>query len=74
MNKERREEIKKNISLLENAKSNLDSILSDEEFAFDNMQNFQNSLRGMDSENAISILSEVVDSIETCIDSLNEIV
>ena len=75
MNKQRRKLITENINLLENIKSNIEDILSDEEFSFDNMpENLQCSLRGEESENAIDLLNDAIDNIENCIDSLNEIV
>lgn len=73
MNKKRRDQIKANIILLENIKCSLEQVLSDEEESFDNMQNFQNSLKGMDSENAIDLLNESVDSLDQCIEILKEI-
>ena len=75
MNKNRRKEININIESLGVIKSNLESILSDEEDYFDNMpENLQGSIRGEDSENAIDLLSEAIDSIEEIIDNLSEIV
>ena len=74
MNKQRRKLIKNNIDSLEIIKSNIEDILSDEEFYFDNMpENLQGSMRGEDSQNAIDILGEVVDELEAIIDSLLEI-
>lgn len=74
MNKQRRKDIGAQISNLENIKSNLESILSDEECYFDNMpENLQGSIRGEDSENAIDILSEAIDSLDEIINSLQEI-
>ena len=75
MNKQRRNLIGENINLLEKIKNNLEDILSDEEFSFDNMpENLQGSLRGEESETAIDVLSEAIDDIENCIEKLNEIV
>ena len=74
MNKQRRKSISENISLLENIKSNIEDILSDEEFAFDNMpENLQGSLRGEESETAIDLLSSAIDDLENAINSLIEI-
>lgn len=74
MNKQRRKLISKNISLLESIKSDIEDILSDEEFAFDNMpENLQGSLRGEESETAIDLLSSAIDDLENAINSLIEI-
>lgn len=75
MNKQRRNAISNCINLLENAKSKLEDILSDEEFSFDNIpENLQGSLRGEESENAIDMLTNVIEEVENCIDNLNEII
>lgn len=74
MNKLRRKSINDNMKLLENIKSNLEDILSDEEMYFDNMpENLQGSLRGEESESAIDILNESIETLEEVINSLNEI-
>ena len=74
MNKERRKQIKNQIYKLEDIISNLESILSDEEYYYDNMpENLQGSLRGEQSEEAIDVLTEVIDSAQELIDNLNEI-
>lgn len=75
MNKQRRKLISENISLLEEIKSNLGGILSEEESYFDNMpENLQGSLRGEESETAIDILNEAIEDIENCTEKLNEII
>lgn len=74
MNKQRRKEIKTQIGELKNIVGNLESILSDEEYYFDNMpENLQGSMRGEDSETAIDVLTESIDSLQEIIDSLSEI-
>lgn len=74
MNKQRRQLIKNNISILENIKSNLEDILSDEECYFDNMpENLQGSLRGEESEEAIDLLNDAIDNIDECINNLEDI-
>ena len=74
MNKERRKLINNNINLLENIKSNLESILSDEEYCFENMpENLQGSIRGEESENAIDLLNEAINNLEDIVNSLTEI-
>ena len=75
MNKKRRKEIENNMNSLEVIKSNLEYILSEEEDYFDNMpENLQSSIRGEESENAIDVLTEIIDTIGDCIDSLDEII
>lgn len=74
MNKKRRKLISDNISLLENIKSNIEDILSDEEFSFDNMpENLQGSLRGEESETAIDLLGSALEDLDNAINSLVEI-
>lgn len=74
MNKQRKKLINDNIRLLENIKSNLENILSDEEIYFDNMpENLQGSIRGEKSEEAIDLLSSSIDDLDTIISSLIEI-
>ena len=74
MNKQRRKEISNQIRILEQVKDELEIILSDEECYFDNMpENLQGSIRGEQSEEAIDILSEVIDSLQSICDNLEEI-
>lgn len=74
MNKQRRKMINANVNALETIKSILENILADEQDYFDNMpENLQGSIRGMDSEDAISILEDAVEKLEDCIDGLNNI-
>lgn len=74
MNKQRRKIINDNINILGSIKSNLESILSDEEYSFENMpENLQGSIRGEESENAIDMLSEAIDNLENAMSSLLEI-
>ena len=74
MNKERRNKIKKIIQEIERIKNNLQTILQDEEFAFDNMpENLQSSMRGEETEEAIECISEAVDNLEETVDKLSEI-
>lgn len=75
MNKQRRQTISKIIDLLDNVKSKLEEVLGDEELSFESMpENLQGSLRGEESEEAIEVLSDVVDTINECIDNLNDII
>ena len=74
MNKQRRKEIKDQIKLIEQVKSNIESILSDEEYYFDNMpENLQGSMRGETSQEAIDLLTESTDALQDIIDTLSEL-
>ena len=72
--KERRERIKAGIKLLEHAKDVLQKVLDDEQFSFDNMpENLQGSMRGMESEEAISLMEEAIDKLEEVVGELENI-
>jgi Zn-dependent M32 family carboxypeptidase len=74
MNKQRREEINKIIQDLFGIKTKMETVLAEEENAFDSMpEGLQSSERGMNSEDAIDILSESVDKLKEIIDELSEI-
>lgn len=75
MNNQRRKEIKKIIEKMYDIKTEIESVLSDEEFSFDNMpEGLQNSERGMNSEEAIDLLNEAIDNIEGSIENLEDII
>ena len=75
MNKERRTQIKKLTNELEDVKTKLKYILRKEERILDNTQeNLLGIDRYSESENAIDVLDDVVDGLESAIESLNEIV
>lgn len=68
MNKQRRQKIKELRNEIESCKDKLQIILDEEQDYFDNMpENLQGSMRGSASEDAI-------DTMEGCIDGLNEII
>lgn len=74
MNKERRTQIKKLTNELEDVKTKLKYILRKEEGILDNTpENLQGTDRYSESENAIDVLDDVVDNLESAIESLNEI-
>lgn len=74
MNKNRRKEIGNQIKLLEDVKSKLETILSDEEYYFENMpENLQGSMRGEESEEAIDIISEAIDTLQSVCENLEDI-
>jgi len=74
MNKERRNKISRTIKEMETIKKYLKDILSEEEYAFDSMpENLQCSMRGEESEEAISCMDEAVDLLDEVIEKLEEI-
>lgn len=75
MNKERRTQIKKLTNELEDVKTKLKYILRKEEGILDNTpENLQGTDQYSESENAIDVLDDVVDGLESAIESLNEII
>ena len=75
MNNTRRQQLRKWLEDMENIKSELETICSDEQDYFDNMpENLQGSQRGCDSEEAIEQMEEAVSSIEDAINIIEEIV
>lgn len=75
MNKERKTQIKQLTNELEDIKTKLKYISRKEEGILDNTpENLQGTDRYYESENAIDVLDDVVDGLESAIESLNEIV
>lgn len=75
MNKERRTQIKKLTNELEDVKTKLKYISRKEEGILDCIpENLQGTDRYSESENAIDVLDDVVDDLESAIESLNEII
>lgn len=71
MNKMRREQIQQIIRKLEDL---LENILDDERDAYENMpENFQQSQRGLNSEEAQESLEGAIDALEEAIACLEEI-
>lgn len=74
MNKQRESQIREMIKEVKKVKNNIESILMDEEYFFDNMpENLQGSDRGIRSEDCIDSLNDAIQSIGECIESLEEI-
>ena len=74
MNKSRRARLAKVRNMLDDAMSELEDILFEEEMVFDNMpENLQESQRAMDMENNVEQMSEAVSSIEQAIDAIDEV-
>ena len=75
MSKERRTQIKKLTNELEDVKTKLKYISRKEEGILDCIpENLQGTDRYSESENAIDVLDDVVDDLESAIESLNEII
>ena len=74
MNNNRRNEIHRICSKLNNLMEELKSVCEDEQFAFDNMpENLQGSERGMASEDAIDAMNSAMDHLSEAWDCLDEI-
>lgn len=74
MNKQRRTEINKISAEIESIKARLKKVLSDEEFAFDNIpENLQGSTRYEESEEAIDCMNEAIDNLDEAIDQLSDV-
>lgn len=74
MNKERRTKIGNIIKKLDAVLSDLKEVLFEEEMVFDNMpENLQCSMRGEDSEEAIDLMNEAVESLQNACDNLDSI-
>ena len=73
MNDSRRRKIRDIVQTLEMMKESLNEVLDEEQESFDNMpEGLQLSDRGMDSEEAITNLTEAAENLETVLDILND--
>lgn len=74
MNNERRREIKKVIKRINELKTDIDMILMDEQFAYDNMpEGLQSSDRGQNCEDSIDVLERAMEGLDDVVDTLGEI-
>lgn len=74
MNKQRRQKIKEIRKEIEDCKENLQKILDEEQYYFDNMpENLQGSVRGSDSEDAIDTMESCIEDLENTINELMNI-
>jgi hypothetical protein len=74
MNNERRKRIRSLIEKLSFDKELLEMISNEEEEAFDNMpEGIQESQMGENSQEAIELLGDALNSLDECIDSLDNI-
>ena len=75
MNKQRRKDIDRLKNLINTLKDDPENILNDEQDYFDNMpENLQGSLRGEESEDAISNMEDAIENLSDAIESLEEVV
>lgn len=75
MNKKRRTQIKEVYAALRDTKDNLEDILTEEQFALDNLpENLQDSERAEAAEGAIDKMDNAVDAIAEAMGYLKEIV
>lgn len=75
MNNERRKKIKMIIKNIEDLQSEINRVLDDEQYAYDNMpEGLQCSEKGMNSEESIDLLESAIEKIDDCINDLNGIV
>lgn len=74
MNKERRTKINNIVKKLDVALNDLKEVLFEEEMVFDNMpENLQGSMRGEESEEAIDLMNEALESLQSAYDNLDNI-
>lgn len=74
MNKQRRKQILDIKNQLEQNINELQSVLDEEQYSYDNMpENLQFSMRGEEMEDAITTMEEAIESIQSAIESLEEI-
>lgn len=75
MNNTRRKQLRKWLEDMEEIKSELETIVDDEQDYYDNIpENLQGSQRACDSEESIDQMNEAISSIEEAISVIEEIV
>lgn len=74
MNKQRRQELNDIISELDDLKDRLNSVMEEEQEAYDNMpESLQDSERGEEMQFNVDMLDSIVTDIECVIENINEI-
>ena len=74
MNKQNRKELQGYVDSLEEIKSNIETMMEDEQSKLDNMpESLQESERGEAMQNAIDQMEYGIDSLQEAIDNLSEI-
>lgn len=75
MNNTRRKQIKSCIARFKNTLNDFNSIISDEEYAFENIpENLQSSMRSEEMQDNIDTMYEISDSIENALIDLEDII
>ena len=75
MNKERRKQVMKIVKELEKIKSDIESVMEDEQCAYECLpENLQNSMRASNMEEAIDILDNAASSVDDVVNYLEEVV
>lgn len=75
MNNKRRKCMEQGIDLITKGKEILEQVLNDEEMAFDNLSDgLQQTERGENMEENIDILNDVIESINTALENIDDIV
>ena len=75
MNNERRKDLEMAILLLEQAKASIEMVQDQEQDSYDNLpEGIQCSEKGETMENNVSEMEEVMDSIDTEIETLQKII
>lgn len=71
MNNDRRKKLDAIVSIIDQARADIESICSDEQDAYDNMpESLQNGNKGETAQEAISALEEAVSNIESVCENL----
>ena len=76
MNNQRRSQIRKHVlSILDNARADLDIVIGEEQDAFDNMpEGLQEGDRGMEMKEGISEMEDIVSEMQDLQDRLEEVI
>ncbi len=74
MNKQRRKEIAKIMDAFEEAKADLDTVMSEEQDSFDNIpESLQDGERAEQSQDALDAMETAIDQIEEAINTIMDI-
>ena len=74
MNKKRRAELDRGVRYIMEGKQILQNVLDEEQDCFDNLsEGLQQTMRGESMENNIGVIEDVIDSIQSAVDDLDNI-
>lgn len=74
MNKSRRQEIERAMTMLDEAKGILEACRDEEQDYFDNMpESFQSGDKGQAAENAVALLEDIISNLDDAISQAGEI-